>query len=82
MHYQAALTQLMQEQRISMQTLSNRTKFSERRLSLILQDAEWNPWLNTLLKLSEALRINVIKIVEYAEVGNRQENPRTPEPQN
>ena len=82
MHYQAALSLLMQEQRISIQTLSNRTNFSVRWLSLILKDSDWNPWLNTLLKLSEALRINVIKIVEYSEVCNRQENLRTSEPQN
>lgn len=80
MHYQAALSRLMEEQRISIQTLSKRTNFSVRWLSLILQDPNWNPWLNTLLKLSEALRINVITLVEYAEVCSRQENPRTPEP--
>ncbi|WP_409530500.1 helix-turn-helix domain-containing protein [Sphaerochaeta sp. PS] len=75
----------MEEQRISIQTLSKRTNFSVRWLSLILQDPNWNPWLNTLLKLSEALRINVITLVEYAEVCSRAgepQNPRTPEPQN
>ena len=82
MHYQAALSLLMQEQKISIQTLSKQTNFSVRWLSLILKDSDWNPWLNTLLKLSEALRINVITITEYAEGCNRQENLRTSEPQN
>ncbi|MGB4408162.1 MAG: helix-turn-helix transcriptional regulator, partial [Sphaerochaeta sp.] len=82
MHYQAALSLLMEEQNISIKMLSKRTSFSERWLSLILKDPDWNPWLNTLLKLSEALRINVVTLVVYAEGGNRQVNLRTSEPQN
>lgn len=79
MHYQAALSRLMEEQRISIQTLSKRTNFSVRWLSLILQDPNWNPWLNTLLKLSEGLRVNVITFVEYAET-QRSVAGRTTEP--
>ena len=72
MHYQAALSHIMTAQNISIRTLSKRTNLSERWLTFVLNNSDWNPWLDTLLKLSEGLKTNVLTIVEHAEGTNLQ----------
>lgn len=77
MHYQVALSLLMKEQQISIETLSKRTNSSVRWLTIVLNNSDWNPCLNTVLRLSKALRVNAITFIEYAETCKQQEILRT-----
>jgi len=77
LHYQAALSLLMKKQNISIQTLACQTNFSERWLYFILHNSDWNPWLDTVLRLSKGLKVNAITFIEYAETCKQQEILRT-----
>ena len=57
----------MEEKQISIKTLVKQTNFSECWLDQILKEPYWNPWLDTVLKILEALSINAVQFVEYAE---------------
>ena len=67
MYYQTALILLMEEKQISKKTLVNLSSFSERWIDQILKSNNWNPCLNTVLKISDALKISAIQFVEFAE---------------
>ena len=77
MHYQTALSLLLKKQNISIETLSKRANTSIRWLSIVLNNSDWNPWLDTVLRLSKALRVNAITFIEYAETCKQQEIIRT-----
>ena len=77
MHYQTALSLLVKKQNISIETLSKRTNSSVRWLSIVLNNPDWNPWLDTVLRLSKGLRVNAITFIEYAETCKQQEILRT-----
>ena len=81
MEYQKTLKTLMQTKNLTAQEMAERTKTSPRWITNILSDPDWSPWLSTILKLSEALGINAIQFVEYAEVGFRGIEPRTQNPE-
>jgi DNA-binding Xre family transcriptional regulator len=66
-NYQLALTLFLQEQNTSLSELSLATGFSERWLRSICQDCSWIPRLDTLLILCEAIGIDVIDYLAYAE---------------
>ena len=57
----------MEEKQISIKTLVKQTSISERWLDQILKSASWNPCVNTVLKISEALKITAIQFVEFTE---------------
>jgi len=42
-------------------------RFSERWIDKLIKSTNWNPCLNTVLRISEALKISVIQFVEFAE---------------
>lgn len=67
MQYQTALSLLMEQKQISIGTLVKQTNVSERWIEQILKKQNWNPWLDTVIKISDALKINPIQFIEYAE---------------
>ena len=77
MHYQTALSLLVKKQNISIETLSKRTNTSVRWLATVLNNPDWNPWLDTVLRLSKALKVNPITFIEYAETCKQQQIIRT-----
>lgn len=77
MEYQKTLKTLMKTKNVTVQELAKKTKTSPRWIDSILVDPDWNPWLSTIIKLSEALGINAIQFVEHAEVGYCGREPRT-----
>jgi transcriptional regulator with XRE-family HTH domain len=68
-NYQLALTLFLQEQNTSLSELSLATGFSERWLRSICQDCSWIPRLDTLLILCEAIGIDILDFLAYAESG-------------
>ncbi|MDT4761168.1 helix-turn-helix transcriptional regulator [Sphaerochaeta sp. PS] len=67
MQYQTALSLLMEQKQISIKTLVKLTNVSERWIEQILKKQNWNPWLDTVIKISDALKINPIQFIEFAE---------------
>jgi len=75
--YQLALLRLMEEKRFTIKMVSNKGNFSDRWISYILKSSNWNPWLNTLIKLSNVFKIDIIQFLNYAESGKMDYNFRT-----
>lgn len=75
--YQLALTKLMQEKKITIKMISNMGDFSERWISAILNSPNWNPWLNSLIKLSTVFKIDIIQFISFAENGKLDHNINT-----
>lgn len=72
--YQLALLKLMEEKRFTIKMVSNKGNFSDRWISYILKSPNWNPWLNTLIKLSDVFKIDIIQFLNYAENGKMDYN--------
>lgn len=67
MQYQTTLSLLMEEKQVSIKSIVNKTSFSERWLDQVLKSPNWNPCLDTVLDISEALKISAIQFVEFTE---------------